>query len=526
MSWASKRRTTRMEDEAYCLLGIFGISMPLLYGEGWRAFHRLQEEIMKQTEDYSIFLWTEGRLALRTNFGVFAPSPSSFCEGSLKNFGKTYLYRDINSVFLSRGLARKILPQSSVSGNPSQMTPRGLYINTFARKYGKKTQLWTGCIHGEVYLCIEIHIIRDDGFSQYGRTGMPNFKWFVEAREAQHFELSEFYLNTDENYGLRRAASTHFTGLPIPIQPGFQQKVVLSSRCTESITYIDAFPPMIANEIFSCTEDQQVISLKGEKGSYTVQDTTFSLRFKVFHAITKSLIDHFIVSFGVQGQSSWCTVVEILASGLSSLEDAGTRCFKLGKLREWMCDRSIERLPSGRVIHVATKFTSSKDGIRGKAEPVCYTLHITLLEGKSKPNAWRLNCINADFASRLILGKSWPNYKARSFETWFWVSEDQWWGVWETWVSIQNFLYGVVRFWLASVTIPLSKRNKTCLFITRLIVQDLTELSSKNTRDSISWLSNTIDPTPYQKILLRIVFAALASLKLDSTYTPPDWQSS
>ncbi|PIL29023.1 hypothetical protein GSI_09071 [Ganoderma sinense ZZ0214-1] len=57
MSWAAKRRTTRVEDEAYCLLGIFGISMPTLYGEGQKAFRRLQEEIMKQSVDTSIFAW-------------------------------------------------------------------------------------------------------------------------------------------------------------------------------------------------------------------------------------------------------------------------------------------------------------------------------------------------------------------------------------------------------------------------------------------------------------------------------------
>jgi hypothetical protein len=47
MSWASKRTTTRIEDMAYCLLGIFEISMPLLYGEESQAFLRLQEEIIK-----------------------------------------------------------------------------------------------------------------------------------------------------------------------------------------------------------------------------------------------------------------------------------------------------------------------------------------------------------------------------------------------------------------------------------------------------------------------------------------------
>lgn len=42
MSWASRRETTRMEDLAYSLLGIFGVNMPLLYGEGAKAFLRLQ----------------------------------------------------------------------------------------------------------------------------------------------------------------------------------------------------------------------------------------------------------------------------------------------------------------------------------------------------------------------------------------------------------------------------------------------------------------------------------------------------
>jgi len=42
MSWASERETTRTEDLAYCLLGLFGVNMPLLYGEGSKAFLRLQ----------------------------------------------------------------------------------------------------------------------------------------------------------------------------------------------------------------------------------------------------------------------------------------------------------------------------------------------------------------------------------------------------------------------------------------------------------------------------------------------------
>ncbi|KAK4105532.1 HET-domain-containing protein [Parathielavia hyrcaniae] len=57
MSWAAKRVTKREEDMAYCLLGIFGVSMPMIYGEGDKAFRRLQEQIMKDLGDDSIFAW-------------------------------------------------------------------------------------------------------------------------------------------------------------------------------------------------------------------------------------------------------------------------------------------------------------------------------------------------------------------------------------------------------------------------------------------------------------------------------------
>ncbi len=58
MSWAATRQTTRVEDTAYCLLGIFDVNMPLIYGEGKKAFKRLQEEIMKANpEDHTLFAW-------------------------------------------------------------------------------------------------------------------------------------------------------------------------------------------------------------------------------------------------------------------------------------------------------------------------------------------------------------------------------------------------------------------------------------------------------------------------------------
>lgn len=57
MSWASNRQTTRVEDRAYSLLGIFALSLATAYGEGERAFARLQEEILRSGSDHTIFAW-------------------------------------------------------------------------------------------------------------------------------------------------------------------------------------------------------------------------------------------------------------------------------------------------------------------------------------------------------------------------------------------------------------------------------------------------------------------------------------
>lgn len=73
----SHRQTTRIEDEAYCLLGIFGINMSLLYGEGKNAFLRLQEELLKRSADQSVLAWDSRSLISRFGCSMLADSPLS-----------------------------------------------------------------------------------------------------------------------------------------------------------------------------------------------------------------------------------------------------------------------------------------------------------------------------------------------------------------------------------------------------------------------------------------------------------------
>jgi hypothetical protein len=69
LSWAANRKTTREEDAAYSLLGLFDVSMPLIYGEGRKkAFARLQKEIRESLDDSSSYD-RDDRLRNATNVG-------------------------------------------------------------------------------------------------------------------------------------------------------------------------------------------------------------------------------------------------------------------------------------------------------------------------------------------------------------------------------------------------------------------------------------------------------------------------
>ncbi|KAI6038176.1 heterokaryon incompatibility protein-domain-containing protein [Pisolithus marmoratus] len=76
-SWAAYRTTTREEDRAYSLLGLLGVHMPMLYGEGKNAFRRLQLEIIRTSNDQSIFAWGCERQSGWSS-SILADDPSYF----------------------------------------------------------------------------------------------------------------------------------------------------------------------------------------------------------------------------------------------------------------------------------------------------------------------------------------------------------------------------------------------------------------------------------------------------------------
>lgn len=79
MSWVGSRRTTRIEDQAYCVLGLFYITLAPLYGEGLRAFDRLQAKIMERVSDETIFAWNLGS---SESWRVLAQRPEHFSQSA------------------------------------------------------------------------------------------------------------------------------------------------------------------------------------------------------------------------------------------------------------------------------------------------------------------------------------------------------------------------------------------------------------------------------------------------------------
>jgi hypothetical protein len=105
LSWAAHRKVTREEDEAYSLLGLFDVNMPLLYGEGReKAFVRLQEAIYTASADQSIFLYHYSRY--EDAQPLLASSLTSFCDKAgcvpclsqgTGNRSSNFGYRDIEA---------------------------------------------------------------------------------------------------------------------------------------------------------------------------------------------------------------------------------------------------------------------------------------------------------------------------------------------------------------------------------------------------------------------------------------------
>jgi hypothetical protein len=140
MSWAANRTTTRIEDMAYSLMsvspihkqraqrmliwypslrGMFDVNMPLLYGEGEKAFTRLQEEILKENDDQSIFAWSSASTKASSNSLNYVDMAELQQEGCVPIFAKHPR---------NFAQAKDIYPQDPL-GEPTTITNKGVRID-------------------------------------------------------------------------------------------------------------------------------------------------------------------------------------------------------------------------------------------------------------------------------------------------------------------------------------------------------------------------------------------------------------
>lgn len=185
MSWAAGRQTTREEDITYCLMGLFDVNMPLLYGEGSKAFIRLQEEIVRETRDDSLFAWcsTEASAARAPYRGLFASSPEEFAgsfdikfdpidgaEGTTSMMGNGRV--SLSCMVRPVGDGRVILSLNCYCGMPFIM--QGIYgVPTGNNTYLRSTpsELAYGITGAVGNITIEKHVLRTEADTADNKVG-------------------------------------------------------------------------------------------------------------------------------------------------------------------------------------------------------------------------------------------------------------------------------------------------------------------------------------------------------------------
>jgi len=207
LSWAERRTTTRVEDGAYCLIGLLGIEMGLLYGEGILAFKRLWETILQSREDYSIFLYT-GRV---NGFKTWESLP-------LNNTPQTYPLNSIHTplrtmenwdgfeqhspmdVVSGRSFAEYLPPIEREPLAP-QLTGRGLRLNFYTKLVRKELIAWVYCTQerkGKIYaVCTRItpSTVESDTQRRYTRGVLSGEVFYVTIDRLRGFELKDIYIS-------------------------------------------------------------------------------------------------------------------------------------------------------------------------------------------------------------------------------------------------------------------------------------------------------------------------------------------
>jgi hypothetical protein len=196
LSWAANRRTSRGEDQVYCLLGLFGVKMTMLYGEGsWNASLRLWDEILRKIEDYTILLWIRPSDAKydwqSAIWNPFTPHPTLAAKRT-KDTSEKLEWRNLKRHSLldlasTKTLAGHLPPIRNMPQGP-QRTTHGLRMTLFVKVFGTDLIAWTYCSQewdGRTFaVCIRVIPSSSENLAE-----TPHLKGYVSG-EVYHVDVS------------------------------------------------------------------------------------------------------------------------------------------------------------------------------------------------------------------------------------------------------------------------------------------------------------------------------------------------
>ncbi|KAJ8127443.1 hypothetical protein O1611_g6192 [Lasiodiplodia mahajangana] len=241
MSWAAHRETSRIEDEAYCMMGLFNVHMPLIYGEGQKAFLRLQEEIMKTTEDYSLFTWgmaSDISLSLRhtgditgralhkrtawdaldaLELGFLAHRPAAFAVKNRSLFKYSLVKNDTDRVCIKSTFGLELAGSAESDRGPPQLTSRGLKLSMNLQKLTSDVYLaYLNCKIYDRGICIALKA-KSSGSQVFYRLMSPHISFFYPIYEdICHHAFDSIYVvqNRDTDFNAAPSPITSFcTGI-------------------------------------------------------------------------------------------------------------------------------------------------------------------------------------------------------------------------------------------------------------------------------------------------------------------------
>ncbi|UPK94019.1 hypothetical protein LCI18_004954 [Fusarium solani-melongenae] len=258
LSWAATREMIRVEDRAYSLMGLFNVNMPLLYGEGDKAFFRLQMEILQSSNDQSIFAWKHNpekglqvySSILATSLGNFegchkirhAPRNTEIADGSgMPDFAQQGVGSLIKLKVLSIPYDSLFTPGSEEHEQcPPWLT--SAHQEIFTQGIPRMSNLWlvflADCSEEDRTIGIALQL-SDGGYSRYHRPSRFLLPKGLDSRSHSDLKKRTFYVRSliNDPSIMEEPITLHLRHIPAKYGVWGPTPVLLPSGLCDSVLY-------------------------------------------------------------------------------------------------------------------------------------------------------------------------------------------------------------------------------------------------------------------------------------------------